>query len=406
MSSNYQQKRKVVRIILISLSLIIPFVKINGNSLLRFDIGELILYLFGYPIPIKNFFFVLLATLFVTFLFVTMTLVYGRIWCGWLCPQSVSMEVTAFVDKLKKGQLAKKGINLVWLWFISFVVALDMVFYFVDPYKFFNSLIFKGYIHPVTLGFIVVLTILVFLDLYLVRYRFCATICPYSMIQSVLYDDHTLAVYMIPETKDKCINCLACVKVCSTGIDIRKGLNSACINCAKCIDACQKVMEKWGGRSLFAYLFGPNNNPNLSRPTVLISGAVTLVFLIVTVVSALNIKSYSVEFMTNPKFYPRYTADEAVNGFQLMLENLGAKEKSFRIELASQLPVKIEPDKVFVVGSKEKIVENVFIKFPREIAEKNQLINLTVFIIDEKGSKIEKKITFRKPFAKRNGVVK
>jgi len=403
MNKNYQDKRRLVRWLLIVIALIVPFVRINGNSLFRFDVNELILYFFGLSLPINNFFFILLATLFLIFLFVTMTLMYGRIWCGWLCPQSVTMEVTSFIDKLKKGDVSKKGLYLLYLLLISLLISLNMVFYFVDPYRFFLLLLMEGYIHPVTLGFIITLTIIIFLDIYLVRYRFCATVCPYSMIQSVLFDDYTLAVYMIPETKDECINCLACVKNCSTGIDIRQGLNSACINCAKCIDACKSVMSKRGKSSLLAYLYGLKNEKNFKRPTVLIGLTATFIFFVAAIIAGFNIKSYSLDIITNPKFYPRFTGDEAVNGFQFISENLGNKEKVFTIEINSSIPVKFEPQKNFKVLPKEKKIENIFIKIPKEIAEKNQLIDIDILIIDEKGEKINKKVTFRKPFVKKSG---
>jgi len=105
--NGYQSKRAFVRNILILISLTIPFIRINGHSLLRFDISELILYFFGLVIPINNFFFLLLVTLFFTFLFFFITVVYGRIWCGWLCPQTITMDITSFLDK-KRDKSGKK----------------------------------------------------------------------------------------------------------------------------------------------------------------------------------------------------------------------------------------------------------------------------------------------------------
>ncbi|MCA1932222.1 MAG: 4Fe-4S binding protein [Calditerrivibrio sp.] len=406
---NYQDKRAFVRKILIALFLLVPFIRINGHSFFRFDIPDLIFYFFGFTVPINNFFFILLVTLFLTFAFITMTLMFGRIWCGWICPQSVTMEVTSFVDKVKKGENSKKILYFFLLIIISFVIATNMVFYFVDPYQFFRKLFSEGYIHPVTFGFILTLAIIIFLDIYLVRFRFCATVCPYSMIQSVLYDDHTLAVYMIPETKDDCIKCNSCVRVCSTGIDIRQGLNSACINCAKCIDACEKVMGKKGKKSLFAYLYGPNNEKKFTRPTVLIGLVATSVFLVASIVAAVHLKPYKVEFLTNPKFYPRFTEGYAVNGFQLIIENYSSKEKKIEIflsEKSKNIDVVIEPAKYFSAKPKEKKEENIFLKIPSEISEKNQLIDLEIGIKDEEGKIIFKKITFRKPFVKRSSVKK
>lgn len=144
MSKSYQDKRRFVRWILILTTLIVPFIKVNGNSFLRFDVGELIFYFFGFPLPINNFFFILLLTLFFTFLFITMTLMYGRIWCGWLCPQSVVMEVTSFVDKVKKGETGKKTIYTLYLLVLSVVISLNMVFISLIRINFFQHFLPKG----------------------------------------------------------------------------------------------------------------------------------------------------------------------------------------------------------------------------------------------------------------------
>jgi len=106
--NGYQSKRAFVRNILILISLTIPFIRINGHSLLRFDISELILYFFGLVIPINNFFFLLLVTLFFTFLFFFITVVYGRIWCGWLCPRQSQWISPRFWIK-KQINLAKNS---------------------------------------------------------------------------------------------------------------------------------------------------------------------------------------------------------------------------------------------------------------------------------------------------------
>jgi cytochrome c oxidase accessory protein FixG len=406
--NGYQSKRALVRNILILISLIIPFIRINGHSLLRFDISELILYFFGLVIPINNLFFLLLVTLFITFLFFFITVVYGRIWCGWLCPQTITMDITSFLDK-KRDTSGKKPLYLLISMLISIIISMDMVFYFVDPYSFFKSFFMNGYIHPITLGFIITLTITIFLNIILVRYRFCATVCPYSMLQSLLFDSNTLAVYMIPETKDRCIKCNACVSVCPTNIDIRKGLNSACINCARCIDACAKVMSPRGEKSLLAYLFGPDNEKNLKRSSALIGLSATVIFFVACIAYALMIKPYEIELITNSKFYPRFVNAHAINGFQLIMENHSTREKTFTLKISEQsdnLKAIIEPSTIFSVKANEKRTENIFIKIPSDIASKYQLIDLHVKIEDEKGDMMTQNITFRKPFARKNGVKK
>jgi len=171
---------------------------------------------------------------------------------------------------------------------------------------------------------------------------------------------------MIPKTRDRCIKCNACVTVCPTKIDIRNGLNSACINCARCIDACEKVMSPRGEKSLLAYLFGLDNEKKLKRPSALIGLSATMVFFIACVAYAMTIKPYEIELITNPKFYPRFVNDHAVNGFQLIMENHSTTEKTFRLNISEQsnnLKAVIEPHATFSVKANEKRLRISLLKF-------------------------------------------
>ena len=233
----------------------LPFLKIKGESALRFDIPELRLHFFGDSLWMGDFFILLIAIIFLTFLIMLMTLLFGRIWCGWLCPQTVIGEFTGFMDRAgDKGSLYKLfSYSVIFL--ISATVAANLIWYFVSPYEFIPDVI-SGDIGDITRGFWIVLTATIFLNFVFMRRKFCKSACSYSMLQSVMYDDKTLTIAFDQRRKKECINCMSCVKVCPTGIDIREGINAACVNCAKCVDECTEMMTKKGRNTLVGYFWG------------------------------------------------------------------------------------------------------------------------------------------------------
>lgn len=396
--SNFQSYRRVVRIFLIVTAIVLPFIKINGNHLLIFDIYTFKFHIFGLVLQINQFLPLLALALFITFLFLYITVTFGRIWCGWLCPQSVSMEVTSFMDKFSKNAISIKVLKLILVYFISLLIAANILLYFIPYEIFFKSLTGEHFSRGIFISLMVLGTLL-FLNFWLVRYRFCATVCPYSMLQSMLFDKHTLAVWMIPETRDECIKCMACVKVCSTGIDIRQGQNSACINCAKCIDACADVMAKKGKKSLFAYRFGENNIKNFTRFSSIVSMFLAIVSFVVFILVAFNTKNVQVEVIPYKKFLPRYVGDFAANGFILVVENSDNVNKKIKIELRDMTEYEITPDSMFEVGADSKKDFTFFIKIKKNIVEGKPILNLKMRILNITDNKEEiKDLSFRRPF--------
>ncbi len=270
--------RRLVEILQAALILGLPFLKIRGESALRFDIPTLRLHFFGSTVWMQEFFIVLVASIFLTLLIVFVTLVFGRVWCGWLCPQTVIEDFTSFVDRAgKKSYLHKTSSYLLTL-FVSVVVAASLIWYFVSPYEFFPAL-FRGALGSTTWGFWIVLTIIIFLDFAFLRHKWCAAICPYAKVQSVLYDKSTLIIELDPARAGECIDCLSCVRACPTGVDVRKGLDAACINCAECVDACSAVMSRMHKRGLVRYSFGHGGEGRILRQSFFVVGSFLLMFL-------------------------------------------------------------------------------------------------------------------------------
>ncbi len=299
----------------------LPFVRINGDSALRFDLSTLRLHFFGSTIWMHEFFIVLVATIFITLLIVFVTLVFGRVWCGWLCPQTVLVDFTPFMDKArKKGALYKIAASAATL-AISIVVAASLIWYFVSPYEFLPALLHGG-LGSTTWGFWIVLTGLVFFDYAILRHKWCATVCPYAKMQSVLFDKSTLIIELNPKRSDECINCMSCVRVCPTGIDVRKGLDAACINCAECVDACNAVMSRFKKEGLIRYAFGSGGEGKVIRQSFYIVGSFLILFAVLYL--HLSFARTGVDVTVLPHMMePRITKDgRVINAYVLSVQNM------------------------------------------------------------------------------------
>jgi cytochrome c oxidase accessory protein FixG len=399
-----QQKRWIVRIIWTAFYLFIPFVRINGESVFRFDIPSLGLLFFGKTIYIENFFIVLIFTFLLTFLIIVITQLYGRIWCGWLCPQTVVMNWTKFLEKKNLGFLTKLLYHIATI-VISALLGGSMVWYFVSPYEFFAGII-NGTLGSITMWFFIVLTVLTYLNFTLIRYRFCTTICPYSKFQSVMFDDHTLIIAMDPETSYKCVKCDACVTTCPVNIDIRQGMDSQCINCGRCISACTKTMtrEDEDVPTLIDYIYGFGNTKKPFRTNVLITGFITLLFFAGFVFMALTMKPYEFQVFPNSSFLPRYKDDQVINSYEIMLKNLTKKNLTVQLKLKDYENYELQYPQPLVVAPDETLKEKVFLFIPASELEKKPILNLKMLSIgnDKDGKPLESELSFRRPIRRKN----
>lgn len=299
----------------------LPFVKIGGESALRFDIPSLRLHVFGCTIWMQEFFLVLVATILVTLIIIFITLIFGRIWCGWLCPQTVIVDFTAFVDKAKKKGFIYKLVAYFLTFLISIIVAVSLIWYFVSPYEFIPNLV-KGKLGTTTLGFWIVMTIIIFLNYVFLRHKWCATVCPYAKLQSVMYDRNTLIIELDPKRSEECINCSSCVRVCPTGIDIRKGLDAACINCAECVDACNKVMSRFNKKGLIHYAFGSGGEGRILRQNFFVVGGFVLLFLSFYIYLMVTRTGLDIAILPH-NMEPRVTKDALViNAYVISVKNM------------------------------------------------------------------------------------
>ena len=273
-----------------------PFVKIHGNPLLMINIVERKFSVLGVIFwPQDNLVFALGFLLFLMGIAV-FTAAFGRLWCGWTCPQTVMMEmVFRKIEYLIEGsateqkalrrapwtarKIAKKVIKHGIFFALSFVIGNTLLAYIIGIDALKGIITDNPARHLSGLTFMALFTLIFYAIFARFREQACTFICPYGRFQSTLLDENTIVVaydYKRGEQRGRlrreesrqqrsgraagdCIDCFKCVTVCPTGIDIRNGTQMECVNCTACIDACDEVMTKIGrprGLIRFASLNG------------------------------------------------------------------------------------------------------------------------------------------------------
>ena len=266
----------------------LPFLEQGGSHALRFDLPALTLHLAWFRFQMEDFHLVWLAGIDFVFFFLIATVVLGRVWCGWACPQTVLCDLTEglaahlglrrWLDGRDRPPLGRRLTFHLILFLIGLGTGAVVTWYFVPPADYLGRLL-SGTLGPWPLGTTVAIGLLVHADLALLRRTVCREFCPYGRFQALLADRGTLTLGVHPDEASRCIQCNACRKACPMGIDIRNGLQIECITCALCLDACRKVMAAQGETGIIRYTFGVDGlgwRALLSPRLLLLSGLLLL----------------------------------------------------------------------------------------------------------------------------------
>ncbi|MEH6535752.1 MAG: cytochrome c oxidase accessory protein CcoG [Psychroserpens sp.] len=279
-SGRYYEKRKIVSYGLIAFLFVAPFIKIGGNQFLLFNVLERRFNVFGLPFWPQDFYLFVISML-IGVIFVTLfTVGFGRIFCGWICPQTIFMEMVfrrieywIDGDRNKQRKLdrqkwdADKIRKRLLKWFIflviSFLIANVFLAYLIGSDKLLRYVIDGPFEHLGTLFPLIIFTGVFYFVFAWFREQVCIIACPYGRLQGVLLDNKSIVVAYdhkrgeadngrkkFRKNEDRealghgdCIDCLQCVHVCPTGIDIRNGTQLECVNCTACIDECDHIMD-------------------------------------------------------------------------------------------------------------------------------------------------------------------
>lgn len=248
-----------------------PFVKFNGQPFMLFDVLHRKFILFGKIFWPQDFHLLVIAMLSFLAALVLFTVIYGRVFCGWACPQTIFLEmvfrkVEFLIDgnakeqrRLAEGEwtfekIWKRGLKHTIFIIISLLISHGLLSYFIGADKVIE-MVKAGPFSNFPAFLLMLLFSFVFYFLYSIfREQVCSILCPYGRLQGVLLDSNSIVVaydYLRGEPRGKltkavgnCIDCKKCVEVCPTNIDIRNGTQLECVNCTACIDACNSVMTR------------------------------------------------------------------------------------------------------------------------------------------------------------------
>ncbi|MBQ0767879.1 MAG: cytochrome c oxidase accessory protein CcoG [Bizionia sp.] len=279
-SGKWYDYRKYVSYVLLAFLVLAPFIKINGNQFLMFNVLERRFNIFGNPFwPQDLHLFVIMMIIGVVFIII-FTVAFGRIFCGWICPQTIFMEmvfrrIEYWIDgdrgkqiRLKKmpwnaEKIKKRVLKWIIFFIISFLIANVFLAYLIGSDELIRYITDGPFVHTSTLISLLIFTGVFYFIFAWFREQVCIIACPYGRLQGVLLDNKSIIVAYDHKRGEKeegrakfkknedrestgkgdCIDCFQCVHVCPTGIDIRNGTQLECINCTACIDACDHMME-------------------------------------------------------------------------------------------------------------------------------------------------------------------
>ena len=269
--------RTIASIVYLLVFVTLPFIKVDEEPLFMFNVIQRKFIFFGQIFWPQDFFIFAIGLLTFMVFIIFFTVVFGRVFCGWACPQTIFMEmvfrkIEYWLDgdahdqrKLSEMpwttyKIRKRVTKMAVFYFISFIIANFFLAYIIGMDAV-SAMVSEGIAaNPVTFISLLGFSAVFFFVYYWFREQVCIVVCPYGRLQGVLLDKKSIVVaydYVRGEPRGKikkekaglwdtgdCVDCAACVRVCPTGIDIRNGTQLECVNCTACIDACNTIMDR------------------------------------------------------------------------------------------------------------------------------------------------------------------
>ena len=282
-SGIFYKYRSWVSYFLLVILLSSPFIKINGNQFFLFNVLERKFNVFGFPFWPQDFHLLVISMIIGVVFIILFTVVFGRIFCGWICPQTIFLEmvfrkIEYWIDgdrgkqiRLKKQpwnaeKIRKRVLKWIIFFIISFIIANVFLAYLIGGDTVIEYITGSPFDNLNTLTSLLIFTGVFYFIFAWFREQVCIIACPYGRLQGVLLDNKTINVAYdfvrgekeegrakFKKNEDReasgkgdCIDCFQCVHVCPTGIDIRNGTQLECVNCTACIDECDDMMEAVG----------------------------------------------------------------------------------------------------------------------------------------------------------------
>jgi cytochrome c oxidase accessory protein FixG len=419
----YYDLRTYVTWVYLIIFFTVPFIKYNGEPLFLFNVPEKKFILFGSIFWAQDFFIFGLGMLIFIVFIALFTVVFGRLFCGWACPQTIFMEMifrkieywiegdANYQKALKKSpwnadKIKKRVLKFVIFYSISFLIANTLLSYVISIDNVFNILRNPGEHTGAFLGIILFTTIFFFVYWWF-REQVCLIVCPYGRMQGVLLDkDSVVVAYDYVRGEDRhhfkkneiriggdCIDCNLCVKVCPTGIDIRNGTQLECISCTACMDACDYMMENVGlEKGLIRYDSenGIKNKVKLAFTTRMKAYTAVLIVMIGVEVFLLTTRSdYDATILrAKGMLYQEQPNNQLSNLFTIKLVNKTRKELPVELKIENFKNYKLQLIGKDIIVKKEGVTEGEFFVFLNKSDLKERKVKLEIGVYSN-GKKIK-----------------
>jgi len=362
----------------------LPWITVDGNHFFLLSFDKLKLHLAFIQFDMQELYLMPFLLMFMFLGIFGMTVLGGRVFCGWVCPQTtfrviyrdlIETKLLGLRKRIKNKQQepdmsktenkVKKVIAIIIWTVLALVASANLMWYFVPPEDFFTYLA-NPTEHWTLFGTVIGTAAFLIYDIVFLKENFCIYVCPYSRVQSVLYDDHTIMALYNPhrgghiydEHKEKqfttqkdlqaqepqaeCTACESCVTVCPTHIDIRKGLQLECINCLECVDACTTVMGKLGKPSLITWssdyeIIDQKGKTKYLRPAILGYIALLVGLLVILGMMGSTKEHMLLNINKENRLYSIKKMPDATvrvdNAYEFLLQNTEGEDMKFYFEL-------------------------------------------------------------------------
>lgn len=437
-SGRFHRYRIIVTSILLTILFVTPFIKINGHPFFLLNVFERKFVILGNVFwPQDTHLLILLLLTFFVFV-ILFTAIFGRVWCGWACPQTLFMEmVFRKIEYLIEGdanqqrKLSKQPWNFEKIWKRSlkhflFIVIAVLIGHTVMAYLIGIDKTIEIVSQPPSkhlAGFIglAVFSTIFYLVFSIVREHACTFICPYGRLQSVLINRETMVVAYdhvrgeprgkltkntTEQPKGDCVDCGLCVQVCPTGIDIRNGTQMECVNCTACIDACDEVMNKINkprGLIRIDSLNGIVDGEKKKKLNVRTIAYSIVLLLLVGVFFVLVFTRTDIEatvVRASGQLYQELPDDKVSNLYNIQVVNktFDTKELSFRLKNIEGEIKMVGGKNQFSLASQDMLQEVMIIEIPK--SQIKSLKNKLIIEVVSEGKVLERvKTTFLGPQA-------
>lgn len=407
--------RAIVAVILLIGLFSGPFLRMNGEPMFLFNLIERKFIIFGLTFWPQDFHLFGLAMITFFVFIILFTVAFGRVWCGWACPQTIFMEmVFRKIEYLIEGdapkqrklsrqewnaeKIGKRTLKYAIFIAIAFLIGNLVMAYMVGTDEL-SKIITEGPAENMgNFTFVLIFSGIFFFVFAYMREQACIAICPYGRLQGVLLDNDSIVVAYdkvrgesrgrLRKNEDReelgkgdCIDCSLCVQVCPTGIDIRNGTQLECVNCTACIDACDEVMDKVGYEPGLIRFASMNNieqgkafryTPKMMAYTVVLAALVGILSFALTTRSDVE----ATILRSKGTLYTLTDSGMVSNLYELQIVNKTQEEFPLEVKVMN-----LENGKVMMIGKELKIL-------PRDITKRPFFVELPPESLDGMKTKI------------------